>query len=95
MTRPWGRNGEEIECYGLDLDALYVNTGFRVAILDTLRGPDRTKVRSVCRYAEPVEFMPKKVRRDTERVIAFDCLWDVVLLAQTPADATLVQVLPT
>lgn len=54
--RPWGRDDEEVECYGVDLDALYVNTDFRVAVLDVLRGPKRTGLESVCRYAAPEEF---------------------------------------
>jgi hypothetical protein len=60
MVRPWGRNGEDVECYGLDLDAFYVNTGFRTAILDVFRGPQRLHLNSVCRFAEPSEFIKRK-----------------------------------
>jgi hypothetical protein len=60
MFRPWGRNGEDVECYGLDLDAFYVNTGFRTAILDVFRGPQRLHLKSVCRFAEPSEFIKRK-----------------------------------
>ena len=63
LYRPWGRNGEDIECYGIDLDALYVNTGFRVAVLDVLRGPERLHGRQLCRFAGPEEFVPKKKKR--------------------------------
>jgi hypothetical protein len=63
LIRPWGRDGEDVECFGIDLDALYVNTGFRTAILDVLRGPARTGTANVCRFAEPEEFQPKKKKR--------------------------------
>lgn len=63
LMRPWGRDGEDVECYGIDLDALYVNTGFRIAVLDIFRGPARLKLPSVTRFAGPEEFKPKKRTR--------------------------------
>ncbi len=52
----------QVECYGLDLDALYVNTGFRVAIMDMLQGPARLGRPSLCRFAGPEEFAEEEVK---------------------------------
>jgi hypothetical protein len=89
LVRPWGRDGDEVDCYGVDLDALYVNTGFRVAIMDLFRGPARQGRPPLCRFAGPDEVSVcngagrEEQGRDVSSVVCVRCVCELYSVCAT------------